>query len=430
MKKNKAQLTTILFGIFLLFSSNCFAAGNLDTILQNFQSATSGWMNISQGYAQSIFVKLGGLALSFWAITHALEISNDPATFIAKFFIKMIWMTFFYTLVVMGPQWVPQITDTFVVMGKGFAGTTGSVATSPSQMIELGASVARTILGVWKTAAEGNISSIGNDLVLGLALVVAATFALIGFALVAFQLLIAQIEIAIVAGVGFVMTGFLAAPATKTFGENYFGAVVSSGVKLMFIFALASLGQPVADSLIKTVLNLSTSGAVPVESVLAISLTGVIYGALCLQVPSMAAGVMSGAVSASFGSIAGGAMAAGGAAVGAAMAAGGAAVGAAKAGMDIGGRAKNAMDYLSQGAATGGDSLGDSFTFPSSSNSIDGPSNPLGNDPFAGFSAPTKDAPSTFSGGMDKLNQGISGLAASEGASGGGTKPDTGTHGS
>jgi type IV secretion system protein TrbL len=367
-------------------------------------------------------------------VTHALEISNDPATFIAKFFIKMIWMTFFYTLVVMGPQWVPKITDTFVVMGKGFAGTTGSVATSPSQMIELGASVARTILGVWKTAAEGNISSIGNDLVLGLALVVAATFSLIGFALVAFQLLIAQIEIAIVAGVGFVMTGFLAAPATKTFGENYFGAVVSSGVKLMFIFALASLGQPVADSLIKTVLNLSASGAVPVESVLAISLTGVIYGALCLQIPSMAAGVMSGAVSASFGSIAGGAMAAGGAVAGAAMAAGGAAAGAVKAG----GSARGAMDAMSLLLAGGGDvsgsggraGFGDSFNPPSSSNSIDGPSNPFGNDPFAGFSAPTKDAPSTFSGGMDKLNQGISGLAASEGASGGGTKPDTGTHGS
>lgn len=330
-----------------------------------------------------------------------------------------------------------------MVMGKGFAGSSGTVVTSPSQMMEIGVNIANAMFGVWKTIANGNITSIGNDILLGMGLVIAAICALAGFAIIALQLLLTQVELAIMAPIGVVVLGFFATPATKGIAEKYPSYLISVGVKLMFIFAMASLGPKVGDVALSTIASIAAVGSVPLGDILGVSASLLIYGILCLQIPAMASGMLSGSVSTSLGGIAGGAMAAGGAVAGAAMAAGGAAAGAAKAG----GSARGVVDAMSVLMGGGGDvsAWSSNPLDTSSSGSNAGGSSSFGEDPFKNYAPPASGAPdsiggtpsapsqpkaqSTFSSGMDKLNQGIGGLAASEGQTGSGVDINSGNHG-
>lgn len=432
---------------FILFSANASAVGMLDGILQTYQAATAGWMKVAQGYAFMIFGGLAPLAISFWSIQSLVFEGLDVSALIGKLMTKIFWMAFFFTVIYLAPTWVPQVTDTFMVMGKGFAGSSGTVVTSPSQMMEIGVNIANAMLGVWKTIANGNITSIGNDILLGMGLVVAAICALAGFAIIALQLLLTQVELAIMAPIGVVVLGFFATPATKGIAEKFPSYLISVGVKLMFIFAMASLGPKVGDVALSTIASIAAVGSVPLGDILGVSASLLIYGVLCLQIPAMASGMLSGSVSTSLGGIAGGAMAAGGAVAGAAMAAGGAAAGAAKAGLGIGGSTRGAMDAMSVLMGGGGDvSAWSSNPLDASpSGSSASSSSPFGEDPFKNYAPPASGAPDSiggtpsapsqpksqgaFSSGMDKLNQGIGGLAASEGQTGSGVDINSGNHG-
>ena len=437
----KRYLTAGAIAILVFFSVTASAEGLLDGILQTYQGATSGWMKVAQNYAYMIFGGLAPLSISFWAIQSLVFEGLDVSALIGKLGLKIFWLAFFFTIIFLAPTWVPQVTDTFMVMGKGFAGSSGTVVTSPSQMMDIGSTIANAMFDIWKTIAQGSITSIGNDILLGFGLTVAAFCALSGFAIIALQLLVTQIELAIIAPIGVVMLGFFGAPATKAIAEKYPSYLISVGVKLMFIFAMASLGPKVGDVALAKIATLAAIGNAPLGNVLGIALSILIYGILCLQIPAMASGMLSGSVSTSIGGIAGGAMAAGGAVAGAAMAAGGAVAGAATGG-------KAAMARLAEltGATSG--SAGDAFSGIASglgSMASGGAASPFGDDPFKNASPSTSsgvdsiggtpNAPSqpkqqsTFSSGMDKLNQGIGGLGASEGQTGSGVDINSGNHG-
>ena len=442
--KNPRLLSYGALCILIIFSTKASAAGLLDGILETYQGATSGWMKVAQNYAYMIFGGLAPLSISFWAIQSLVFEGLDVSALIGKLGLKIFWLAFFFTIIFLAPTWVPQVTGTFMVMGKGFAGSSGSVITSPSQMMGVGVDIADAMLGVWKNLASGSVTSIGSDILLGMGLVVAAICALAGFAIIALQLLLTQVELAIIAPIGVVMLGFFAAPATKAIAEKFPSYLISVGVKLMFIFAMASLGPKIGEVAITNIQTLSAAGDQRLAGVLGLSFSVLIYGILCLQIPAMASGMLSGSVSTSLGGIAGGAMAAGGAVAGAAMAAGGAVAGTA-----MGGKAAIARLAELTGATSG--SAGEAFSGIASglgsmaSGGAASAASPFGDDPFKNVSSSlssgvdsiggTQNAPSqpkgqsTFSSGMDKLNQGIGGLAASEGQTGSGVDINSGNHG-
>lgn len=448
----KKYVGFLVFGIFIFSSANASAVGLLDGILQTYQGATTGWMKVAQGYAYLIFAGLAPLSISFWAIQSLVFEGVDVSALIGKLMIKVFWLAFFFTIISLAPTWVPQVTDTFMVMGKGFAGSSGTVVTSPSQMMDIGVNVAHGVFNIWNVASSGSITSIGSNLLLALTLWASALCALAAFAMIALQLLVTQVELAIMAPIGVVMLGFFGAPATKSIAEKYPSYLVSIGVKLMFIFAMASLAPKIGDTAMTSITNAAASGAVPLAEVFGLAISLVIYGVLCLQIPAMASGMLSGSVSTSLGGIAGGALAAGGAVAGAAMAAGGAAAGAAKAGMGVGGGARSALDVLSTLSGGGGDiggggspsggfmdkakGLGAEFGVNAPGSSGSGSPSPFGDEGNSiGGGANASTQPSqpkskgAFGAGMEKMNQGLGGLGANEGQAGAGVDINSGNHG-
>lgn len=291
-------------------------SGYLDSVTNNFQAATTGWMTTAQGYAKHIFASLAALDIGWWGIKNVLK-KNDLADFIGGATLKISSIFFFYTIVSYAPTWMPLITSSFMQMGQGIGGATAA-ATTPSGVMSEAFSVISTL---W-TTVQANMSwdHLGDSFLFAMVAVITSVFGLIGFGLVALQLFMTQVEMYLVGGAGLVMLGFTGSGMTSSFGEKYVGYMISVGIKLLVIFAIVGLGQNVINSEIAYINNW-TSNTPPLD-LLSVGATMLIYGVIGMQVPGMAGSLMNGSPNMSLGNVAGGAAAI----AGGAMAAGGAAL--------------------------------------------------------------------------------------------------------
>ncbi|SCC92985.1 P-type conjugative transfer protein TrbL [Thiomonas sp. X19] len=311
------------------------SAGYLDAIATNFQTASGGWMTTAQGYAFSIFTGLAGLDLAWWGIKNVLK-KNDLSDFFAGMTLKVSSLAFFYTIIKEAPTWMPMILQSFTKMGQGIGGASAAAMT-PSGIIGQAFSVIDKLWAAFE-AQPGGILHVGSNFLLAMIVALTSVMALIGFSLVALQLLMTLIESYLVGGAGLVLLGFTGSGLTSTFGETYIGYMVSVGIKLLIIYAIAGLGGNLISNEIAYINHWMTSKkSLPPMDLLSVGTAMLIYGVMGMQVPGLAASMMNGSPSMTLGNVAGGAagVAAGVAGAGAAAVAGYAgAVGAAQGGLN------------------------------------------------------------------------------------------------
>lgn len=412
----KKSIFLILLALFsgAVFAQAAPTQGVLDSILAQFTNASVGQMNVSQGYAKQIFGWLVVFDLCLFGIKK-IGSSGDLSDLLGGITNKVFSWGFFYTLIVMGPQWIPLITQSFMEIGTKIGG--GTQIVTPSEIMTNGQTAALSIWEAYKASSSGG--GIGTDIIVGLSVVVSIIFTLVGFALITFQLLATKIELLIVSSIGFFQLGMSGASFTMQFAEKYFGYLMSTGLKLVVICVMAAFGPQLAQILVGFIGQMNT-GTINPLNILSTSLVMVIYGALALQIPAVAASMMSGAPSLSAGSMAGGAAAIAGGVAGAAMAGAGAAAGlygAGKSGLEAG---KSALDKLTSltGAGAGLSSAGDNFDYLASlSDRNDG----IGKPSASNFNASSESGkPSTFNDGLNKMSDAQSKMASQEGGGGSG----------
>ena len=142
------------------FAQTTTASGTLDTISNNFQQGSSGWMTTAQGIAQSLFSKLLVLDLAWWGIKNVLK-KNDLADWLTGFFLKMISLLFFWVLITEAPTWIPLVTQSFTQIGKSF-NTSGTSALTPSGIVVMAYPIVQQLGNV----IQGNPSdSLGGSVV-------------------------------------------------------------------------------------------------------------------------------------------------------------------------------------------------------------------------------------------------------------------------
>lgn len=424
--KRVTKMKKSLFLLLLtLFSGSVFAQsaptqGVLDSILSNFVSASVGQMGVSQGFAKGIFFTLATFDITLFAIRKVLA-SGDLSDWIGGLTLKIFTYGFFSTLIIMGPTWIPLITQSFMAMGIKIAG--GSALITPSGVMDLAAHSAASIWSAFTSSSSG--LSIGSDILLGLAVICGIVFTIIGFMLIAIELLMTQIELTMVSSVGFFMLGFSGASFTTMFSEKYFGYIVSSGVKLVVVCAIAGYGTNMSQNFIDVMTSFNGQSIPPVAMLVATT-PMLIYGILAMKLPAIAGAVMSGSPSMSVGSLAGGAAAIAGGIAGAGLAGAGLAAGAAGAGGTVGDFARQSLDKLSVLAGGGGDvrsTMGDNFdrlaslsSGSASSGALDSIGNP--NASSGGGNSPSK-AKDMMSDGVNRMGGANSQLSQSEGGGAG-----------
>ena len=329
--------------------------GVLDSVQQTIQTASSGWMSQSLGYANDLFFGLAGLEFVWSAIQLTLRKNELPDIIVGTLF-KVMGLAFFAMLLQEAPTWIPDIISSFTQAGTAVGG--GGVPLTPSQVIDQGINLASNIItqgmnvngtqngGLINAVTSGG-ASLGGYMLAAIVIGLTGIMIILSFAVIALQLFVTLVESYLVIGGGAIMLGFLGSRWTTNFGEKYFGYAVSVGIKLFTLYLIIGFGQDLVTQMGNQLTALTSGGnGIGMGDWLAMGGTSLVYGGVGYMVPSLASTMMNGSPNmtmSNMGAAAGG--------MAAAPVAAGLAVGAA--GTRAAGLMGKAFDSTKSGAAGG-----------------------------------------------------------------------------
>ncbi len=236
------------------------AAGMMDTLVSQVQSASGGWMATALGYATNLFFGLAALEFAWSAIQLTLKKSELSEIMVGTLF-KVMSLSFFAMVLIKAPEWIPAIINSFKTAGAGVGGTS---VLSPSAVFDQGLQVAASLMQFSNDAAPstGNMiintltssgQGLGKFMLSAIIVGVASVFIILGYGLIAVQLLITLVESYLIIGGGALMLGFSGSRWTHNLSEKYFGYAISIGVKLFTIYLIIGFGDSFTQALKDTI---------------------------------------------------------------------------------------------------------------------------------------------------------------------------------
>jgi type IV secretion system protein TrbL len=210
----------------------------INQIAQQYHTATHGWHHYLFPYANKLFASLAVIELAWCGIWWAIE-KNDVSSLFAEFLKKIMVIGFFYALLLHANQWIPSIIESFMAIGSG---ATKYNKIFPGDIFDQGASLAGAIV-----ASVPITSVLLNGLSVVLLAMVAALVVIAAFSLITAQLVVALIEAYVIVGAGVLLLGFSGHSFTRHLALNYVNYAISTGVKLLMLFMVISVGANLAD---------------------------------------------------------------------------------------------------------------------------------------------------------------------------------------
>lgn len=318
----------------------------MDDIAQQYKSASGGWMAVTLGFANRLFMLLATIELAWSFAVWAIE-KKEFDSFIATLFKKIMWVGTFYALLLNGPLWIPAIIDSFVDAGAAAGGTAGL---SPTEVFNTGMGNAATMVGGMSAL------DILKDPMMMIFGGLSAIVMVLAFSVMAAQLLIALVEGYIAVSAGMLFLGFGGSRWTTDFVQKFIGYAVATGVKLFMLYLIVGIGNTQAATWAAALTAaLGGPGGEKFNVIMTVMGGSVLLMYMAVQIPAMAASMLAGSPSLTAGGAAatGGAVAAGIIGAGAGVAA--ATLGAAKA---TGGLASAAKAAWGEAGAQGTSGLG------------------------------------------------------------------------
>lgn len=332
---------------FLFFSAQTYAnTGILDNIATSYKDASAGWATTLIGYANRLFMLLATIELAWSFGVWAMD-KSELQGFTSAIVKKIMWIGLFYALLLNGPTWIPLIVDSFTEAGATAGGAIGGL--SPSEIFTTGLDNAATMLqGIKDMSLWDDFATI---IIAGLA----AIAIVLAFAVIAGQLLIALIESYIAISAGLLFLGFGGSRWTIDFVQKFIGYAVATGVKLFMLFLIVGIGNNQAIQWKNMLQTIGQPGAPVFNLILTVFGGSIILAVIAVQIPAMAASMLSGSPTMTAGA------AAGTAAMGAAGVVGAGAMGAAStisAAKSVGGAASATSAAFNEAGAQGKTGLG------------------------------------------------------------------------
>ena len=325
-----------------------FSNSGINNLVNQFQTGTSGWMNTADHIALQIFGALAVLEF-VWSGATLLLRKNDLPDIITGVLFKVLSLSFFYTLIIEAPTWIPDIIQSFWDIGGQISGT--NTMQSPNSILQDGIQMGAQLIDATMQAVTGWHPA--ESIVLAIAAGLAAILILVGMLILALQLIVTLIEAFIVVGAGAVLLGFMGSRWTSQWGEKYFGYAVSVGIKLMIVELITGLAFNMTHVWSQQLATMQLGFSdilIPVKDMFNIGVGSLILGALAIMVPSIASSMMNGSPSLSLGNVgaagaavAGGVIAAGAAGTMAVGSLANSAIGAGKAAGSLASSANTAM---------------------------------------------------------------------------------------
>jgi P-type conjugative transfer protein TrbL len=284
---------------------------SLDTIAAQFYAAGLHYSTAIQPYALKLFFSLFLIDLLTTWIQFMAEGQLDPTHFIGRLLRHVFSGGFVYLMIVNGFAWMYLVIQSFSRIGGAITGLPGL---SPQSVLNAGIAMTNTLLD--SPATTSLLSNMELAVVSGfLALVVIAAFVI-----VAVELLLTLVKMYLTTGLGVLLLGFGGNRFTASAAEGYFTNVIRIGTKMLFFYAVLSLGMtlvaqwqtalaaacapaPTAVSMIHSyyvppsamIVNACTA-TIPITTMLYFAALSVVFATLSVAVPSMAAELVGGTV--------------------------------------------------------------------------------------------------------------------------------------
>lgn len=283
------------------------SSGVLDSVLQKYHTAAQSWASVIQDKATWLFFILATISM-VWTFSQLMFHRSSFAEFFGEFIRFIMFMGFFLWLLRNGPAMASAIIKSLVQIGEQASGQGGS---SPSSIVDVGFQVV--------TVATQSFDILSPFVSLGILII--SFVILVILALVGINMLLQLCAAWVLAYAGIFFLGFGGSRWTSDMAINYFKTVLGIGASIMTMTLLVGVGT----GIINEAQAQMQSQPVSLEELGVLLVFSITLLLLVDKLPSMVAGIITGA---GIGSMGVGGFSAG-AAMGAAMTAAAAVSGAA-----------------------------------------------------------------------------------------------------
>lgn len=295
----------------IVFSSNTFAVDTLNSILNNYYTASSGWVTTLQPIAIKLYW-FWFTAELLYQITFKKVLANDTNK-LWYFLMIRVFTGYMFANIFVDPAFYSGIIQYFVNLG----GQAGHFNINPSSGNPFGSMSPSAVLDIGSTLWTENWSFIKSVpttglITLGLPLVLLSIGVYILMAIMAFTLFITALEAYIVMNAGVILCGFAGSSWTQGFWNKYLSYVGGIAIRLFVMCLILGL---VYRQVLDNQLQVEVTGAAFIKdpndinqaafigSVIKILIDMLVCTFLVVKVPSMAGSMLTGTVNSGMGDV-------------------------------------------------------------------------------------------------------------------------------
>ncbi len=276
----KRRYFAVIFIALLLFSFNSLAADLSNNILSNvtdkFKEQAANWGSIMTGYATWLFWTLGTISL-VWTGGVLLLKKADIGEFFAEFFRFIMFFGFFLWLLRNAAGIGTSIINSLIQIGAN-ASQTG--ASNPSAVMDIGFQIFYKVMQ--QTSIWSPVDSMIGAILAGIILIC--------IALIAANMTIMLCSAWILLYGGIFFLGFGGSRWTSEIAIHYYKTLIGIGASLMAMVLMIGIAQSIVTSYYS---NMSTG--IQVVEIATIMIVAIILLLLIHRVPSLIAGILTGA---------------------------------------------------------------------------------------------------------------------------------------
>ncbi|MBU2765603.1 P-type conjugative transfer protein TrbL [Acidithiobacillus ferrivorans] len=295
-------------------------------LLTPYQAQSQQWFSVVQPLARDLWMTLFGVEIAWFGAKRVL-FKVDIHSLIPALVKTLLFAAIGLAFIQHGATWFHDIVASFADVGARAAHIPTNI--TPGTIMSDGLNVAASLVNgmgtIGKTMASKSLlgSLVGNPGVM----ILGGLFGILimlAFIVVTAEFIVIQVMSYILFGVGIIMLGFSAFRPVASFGEKYFSAAISVGVRMMILYVIVGIGMGVAQTWPQEITQSPTF-----DTALLVLGQAAIFGYLAVKIPSLAASLLQGSLNTGGGELLATAVGAGMALAGGAAVAGEAARGAA-----------------------------------------------------------------------------------------------------
>lgn len=262
----------------------------LDSVLDRYNAAASGWASVIVGYATTLFWTLATISLVWTFGTMALR-KADVAEFFAEFVKFTVTTGFFLWILINGPGFATSLITSLRQIGGDATGLGPSL--TPSGVVDIGFAIFDKVVensSVWEPT-----DSLVGMLIAGIILVL--------LALIGINMLLLLITGWVLAYGAVFFLGFGGSRWTSDFAINYFKNVLALAAQLLAMVLLVGIGKTFLDDYYN-----SMSNGISLKEMGVMLIVSLTLYALVNKVPAVIGSVVTGSSAGAGGGVTAGAV--------------------------------------------------------------------------------------------------------------------------